>query len=90
MLFRSNEIILNLYDIVLEEPTTKKYKQDLEKLEKAKQDFIKHLENQNLDSLDELCSLAHELDNDIDKQMFFRGLSLGIKLSNFNLDNIEQ
>ena len=61
-----------------------------EKLKKAKQDFINHLENQNIDSLDELCSLAHELDNDIDKQMFFRGLSLGIKLSNFNLDNIEQ
>ena len=85
-----NDIILNLYNIVLEEPTTKKYKQDLEKLEKAKQDFIEHLENQNLDSLDELCSLAHELDNDIDKQMFFRGLSVGIKLCNFNLDNIEQ
>lgn len=85
-----NEIILNLYDIVLAEPTTKRYKQDLEKLEKAKQDFINHLENQNIDSLDELCSLAHELDNDLDKQMFFRGLSLGIKLSNFNLDNIEQ
>ena len=63
------DIILNLYDIVLEEPTTKKYKQDLEKLEKAKQDFIKHLENQNLDSLDELCSLAHELDNDIDSYL---------------------
>ena len=85
-----NEIILNLYDIVLEEPTTKKYKQDLEKLEKAKQDFIKHLENQNIDSLDELCSLAHELDNDIDKQMFFSGVKVRIKLCNFNLDNIEQ
>lgn len=87
---RDNDIILNLYDIVLAEPTTKKYKQDLEKLEKAKQDFIKHLENQNIDSLDELCSLAHDLDSDIDKQMFFRGLSLGIKLSNFNVDSIEE
>ena len=85
-----NDIILNLYDIVLAEPTTKKYKQDLENLEKAKQDFIKHLENQNIDSLDELCSLVHKLDDDLNKQMFFRGLSLGIKLSNFNIDNIEQ
>ncbi len=85
-----NDIILNLYDIVLAEPTTKKYKQDLEKLEKAKQDFITHLENQNIDSLDELCSLAHELDDDLNKQLFFKGLSIGIKLCNFNLDNIEQ
>ena len=84
------DIILNLYDIVLAEPTTKQYKKDLEDLEKAKQDFIKHLENQNIDSLDELCSLVHKLDDDLNKQMFFRGLSLGIKLSNFNLDNIEQ
>ena len=85
-----NEIILNLYDIVLAEPTTKKYKQDLEKLEKAKQDFIKHLENQNIDSLDELCSLAYDLNDDLNKQMFYRGISIGIKLTNFNLDNIEQ
>lgn len=84
------DIISNLYDIVLAEPTTKQYKKDLEDLEKAKQDFIKHLENQNIDSLDELCSLVHKLDDDLNKQMFFRGLSLGIKLSNFNLDNIEQ
>lgn len=84
------DIILNLYDIVLAEPTTKQYKKDLEDLEKAKQDFIKHLENQNIDSLDELCSLVHKLDDDLNKQMFFRGLSLGIKLSNFNIDNIEQ
>ncbi len=85
-----NDIILNLYDIVLAEPPTKKYKKDLENLEKAKQDFIKHLENQNLESLDELCSLAHELDDDLNKQLFFKGLSIGIKLCNFNLDNIEQ
>ena len=85
-----NEIILNLYDIVLAEPTTKKYKQDLEKLEKAKQDFINHLENQNIDSLDELCSLAYDLNDDLNKQMFYRGISIGIKLTNFNLDNIEQ
>ena len=84
------DIILNLYDIVLAEPTTKQYKKDLEELEKAKQDFIKHLENQKIDSLDELCSLVHKLDDDLNKQMFFRGLSLGIRLSNFNLDNIEQ
>ena len=84
------DIILNLYDIVLEEPTTKKYKQDLEKLEKAKQDFIKHLENQNIDSLDELCSLAYDLNDDLNKQMFYRGISIGIKLTNFNLDSIEQ
>ena len=85
-----NDVILNLYNTVLEDPPTKKYREDLKILDKAKQDFIEHLENQNLDSLDELCSLAHELDNDLDKQMFFRGLSLGIKLSNFNLDNVEQ
>ena len=85
-----NEIILNLYDIVLAEPTTKKYKKDLEELEKAKQDFIEHLENQNIDSLEELFELVHKLDDDLNKQVFFRGLSLGIKLSNFNLDNIEQ
>lgn len=84
------DIISNLYDIVLAEPTTKQYKKDLEDLEKAKQDFIKHLENQNIDSLDELCSLVHKLDDYLNKQMFFRGLSLGIKLSNFNIDNIEQ
>ena len=84
------DVILKLYEIVLEEKTTNSYKKNLEILKKAKQDFIKHLENQSIDSLDELCSLAHELDNDLDKQMFFRGLSLGIKLSNFNLDNIEE
>ena len=84
------DIILNLYDIVLAEPTTKQYKKDLEDLEKAKQDFIKHLENQNIDSLDELCSLVHKLDDDLNKQIFFRGLSLGIKLSNFNVDSIEE
>lgn len=84
------DIISNLYDIVLAEPTTKQYKKDLEDLEKAKQDFIKHLENQNIDSLDELCSLVHKLDDDLNKQMFYRGISIGIKLSNFNLDNIEQ
>lgn len=84
------DVILKLYEIVLEEKTTNSYKKNLEILKKAKQDFIKHLENQNIDSLDELCSLAYELNNDLNKQMFFRGLSLGIKLSNFNIDNIEQ
>ena len=86
-----NDIILKLYETSLEEtPTTKNYKKNLEILTKAKQDFIKHLENQNIDSLDELCSLVHKLDDDLNKQIFFRGLSLGIKLSNFNIDNIEQ
>ena len=85
-----NDIILKLYEIVLEEKTTNSYKKNLEILKKAKQDFIKHLENQNIDSLDELCSLAYELSNDLNKQMFYRGISIGIKLSNFNLDNIEQ
>ena len=85
-----NDIILKLYETVLEEKTTNSYKKDLEILKKAKQDFIKHLENQNIDSLDELCSLAYELNNDLNKQMFYRGISIGIKLSNFNLDNIEQ
>ena len=59
-------------------------------LKKAKQDFIEHLENQNIESLDELCSLVYELNDDLNKQMFYKGLSLGIKLSNFNIDNIEQ
>ena len=85
-----NDIILKLYETVLEEKTTNSYKKNLEILKKAKQDFIKHLENQNIDSLDELCNLAYELNNDLNKQMFYRGISIGIKLSNFNLDNIEQ
>lgn len=84
------DVILKLYETVLEEKTTNSYKKNLEILKKAKQDFIKHLENQNIDSLDELCSLVCELNNDLNKQMFYKGLSLGIKLSNFNLDNIEQ
>ena len=84
------DVILKLYEIVLEEKTTNSYKKNLEILKKAKQDFIKHLENQNIDSLDELCSLAYELNNDLNKQMFYRGISIGIKLSNFNLDNIEE
>ena len=86
-----NKVILKLYETILEEEKpTKNYNKNLEILTKAKQDFIKHLENQNIDSLDELCSLVHKLDDDLNKQMFFRGLSLGIKLSNFNIDNIEQ
>lgn len=86
-----NDIILKLYETSLEEtPTTKNYKKNLEILTKAKQDFIKHLENQNIESLDELCSLVCELNDDLNKQMFYKGLSLGIKLSNFNIDNIEQ
>lgn len=86
-----NDIILKLYETSLEEtPTTKNYKKNLKILTKAKQDFIKHLENQNIESLDELCSLVCELNDDLNKQMFYKGLSLGIKLSNFNLDNIEQ
>lgn len=85
-----NEIILKLYETMLEEKPTKHYKKHLEILKKAKQDFINHLENQNIDSLDELCSLAYDLNDDLNKQMFYRGISIGIKLSNFNLDNIEQ
>jgi hypothetical protein len=86
-----NDIILKLYETSLEEtPTTKNYKKNLEILTKAKQDFIKHLENQNIESLDELCSLVCELNDDLNKQMFYKGLSLGIKLSNFNVDSIEE
>ena len=86
-----NDIILKLYETSLEEtPTTKNYKKNLEILKKAKQDFIEHLENQNVESLDELCSLAYDLNDDLNKQMFYRGISIGIKLTNFNLDNIEQ
>ncbi len=85
------DIILKLYETSLEEtPTTKNYKKNLEILTKAKQDFIKHLENQNIESLDELCSLVCELNDDLNKQMFYKGLSLGIKLSNFNVDSIEE
>lgn len=84
------EVILKLYETMLEEKPTKNYKKHLEILKKAKQDFISHLENQNLESLDELCSLAYDLNDDLNKQMFYRGISIGIKLSNFNLDNIEQ
>lgn len=84
------EVILKLYETILEEPTTKNYKKHLEILKKAKQDFINHLENQNPESLDELCSLAYDLNDDLNKQMFYRGISIGIKLCNFNLDNIEQ
>lgn len=84
------DIILKLYETMLEEKPTKNYKKHLEILKKAKQDFINHLENQNLESLDELCSLAYDLNDDLNKQMFYRGISIGIKLSNFNLDNIEQ
>lgn len=86
-----NDIILKLYETSLEEtPTTKNYKKNLEILTKAKQDFIKHLENQNIESLNELCSLVCELNDDLNKQMFYKGLSLGIKLSNFNVDSIEE
>jgi|GEM_PF-5698613 len=86
-----NDIILKLYETSLEEtPTTKNYKKNLEILKKAKQDFIEHLENQNVESLDELCSLVCELNDDLNKQMFYKGLSLGIKLSNFNVDSIEE
>lgn len=86
-----NDIILKLYETSLEEtPTTQNYKKNLEILTKAKQDFIKHLENQNIESLDELCSLVCELNDDLNKQMFYKGLSLGIKLSNFNVDSIEE
>lgn len=85
-----NDVILNLYNTVLEEPPTKKYRKDLKILDKAKQDFITHLENQNSDNLDELCCLAFEVNDDLNQQMFFRGLSLGIKLCNFNIDSIEQ
>ncbi len=84
------DVILKLYETILEEPPTKNYKKNLAILSKAKQDFINHLENQNLESLDELCSLAYDLNDDLNKQMFYRGISIGIKLSNFNLDNIEQ
>lgn len=85
------EVILKLYETILEEEKpTKNYKKNLEILSKAKQDFIKHLENQNIDSLDELCSLAYDLNDEFNRQVFFRGISIGIKLSNFNLDNIEQ
>ena len=82
--------ILKLYETMLEEKPTKHYKKHLEILKKAKQDFIEHLENQNIDSLDELCSLAYDLNDDLNKQMFYRGISIGIKLTNFNLDNIEE
>ena len=86
-----NDIILKLYETSLEEtPTTQNYKKNLEILTKAKQDFIKHLENQNIESLNELCSLVCELNDDLNKQMFYKGLSLGIKLSNFNVDSIEE
>lgn len=84
------DIILKLYETMLEEKPTKNYKKHLEILKKAKQDFIEHLENQNIDSLDELCSLAYDLNDDLNKQMFYRGISIGIKLTNFNLDNVEQ
>lgn len=84
------DIILKLYETMLEEKPTKNYKKHLEILKKAKQDFINHLENQNLESLDELCSLAYDLNDDLNKQMFYRGISIGIKLTNFNIDNIEQ
>lgn len=84
------EVILKLYETMLEEKPTKNYKKHLEILKKAKQDFINHLETQNLESLDELCSLAYDLNDDLNKQMFYRGISIGIKLTNFNLDNIEQ
>ncbi|MFR8145593.1 MAG: DUF6809 family protein [Clostridia bacterium] len=84
------DIILKLYETMLEEKPTKHYKKNLEILKKAKQDFINHLENQNIDSLDELCSLAYDLNDDLNKQMFYRGISIGIKLTNFNLDSIEQ
>lgn len=84
------DIILKLYETMLEEKPTKHYKKHLEILKKAKQDFINHLENQNIDSLDELCSLVCELNDNLNKQMFYKGLSLGIKLSNFNVDSIEE
>lgn len=86
-----NEVILKLYETILEEEKpTKNYKKNLEILSKAKQDFINHLENQNLESLDELCSLAYDLNDEMNRQLFYRGISIGIKLCNFNLDNIEQ
>lgn len=85
-----NDIILKLYETVLEEPPTKNYRKNHEILSKAKQDFITHLENQDIDSLDELFSLAYKLNDDLNKQMFYRGISIGIKLFNFNIDNIEQ
>lgn len=86
-----NKVILKLYETILEEEKpTKNYNKNLEILTKAKQDFIKQLENQNIDSLDELCSLAYDLNDEFNRQFFFRGISIGIKLSNFNIDNIEQ
>lgn len=66
------EVILKLYETMLEEKPTKNYKKHLEILKKAKQDFINHLENQNLESLDELCSLAYDLNDDLNRQLFYR------------------
>ena len=77
-----NKIILSaMYDKVLEEmEPNEEYKRIMRKFDKERQRFLKNIKSQNSMTLERLCSIIYEANDELNEQLFEAGFSLAIKL----------
>lgn len=78
---KNTKILSAIYESFIEElPPTSKYKEITKNFEKERKIFLENIESQNAQTLEALCDILHEAGDELNKQAFCEGFSLGVKL----------
>lgn len=77
----TKRILSAIYEQLIEElPPTQECKKIQEKFEKKRKEFLENLEKQNSETLENLTDTYNEMNNELNKQVFFEGFSLAVEL----------
>ena len=75
------KILNEMYERVIEElPPTKEYKRIAEQVEQKKEDLLDKIGKEYSDHLEEIADLICMRDDELDRQVFYTGFSLAVRL----------
>ena len=75
------KLMLEMYQDVLESlPPTQRCMEIHQKFGDEREKFLKNLEEQNSRTLEDLTDIIYDANEEINKQMFCTGMTMGIKL----------
>lgn len=77
----NKKILSAIYEQVLEElPPSSKYKDIQDEFIRQKELFLKDITTQDLNSLERLTDLIHEMNDEQNRQLFYKGFSIAVQL----------
>lgn len=75
------KILSAMYDGLLENLSpTQEYRRLQRKFEKERERFLNNIEEQDSQSLEKLTDVLYEMNDELNKQVFYEGFSLAVKL----------